>query len=238
MRQPLGDISARGWERVASSIVNAKTLEKSFNLNGQLIRVLRGIDLTVVKGDYLAIMGESGSGKSTLLSLIGCLESPTSGELSINGVDVTYYSESQLAWIRNREIGFIFQDFNLLPKLSVKENVELPLIYKGVPSVDRKSRVTEVIESMGLGDRINHRPNQLSGGQKQRVAIARALVKKPSLILANEPTGNLDKSNTALIVELLHQLHEQGNSILLITHDPSVASHAEKTFRLSDGLLV
>jgi len=223
---------------VASSIVNAKTLEKSFNLNGQLIRVLRGIDLTVVKGDYLAIMGESGSGKSTLLSLIGCLESPTSGELSINGVDVTYYSESQLAWIRNREIGFIFQDFNLLPKLSVKENVELPLIYKGVPSVDRKSRVTEVIESMGLGDRINHRPNQLSGGQKQRVAIARALVKKPSLILANEPTGNLDKSNTALIVELLHQLHEQGNSILLITHDPSVASHAEKTFRLSDGLLV
>lgn len=220
------------------TIIELRDLCKSYHLGKEEIPVLTGISLTVPAGDYLAIMGHSGAGKSTLLNIVGCLDTPTSGEYVLNGRRVTTLSQAQLASVRNREIGFVFQSFNLLPKLDVAANVELPLIYANIGRKRRHEMVGEVLERFGLADRAHHKPNEISGGQKQRVAIARALVKSPSIILADEPTGNLDSHTTADIMAILDQLHHEGHTILVITHEHDVATRAARSLHLRDGRFV
>ena len=191
--------------------------------------------MNIAKNEYVAIMGPSGSGKSTLMNIIGCLDTPTSGQYLFNGLNVSEMNDNELAKIRNREIGFVFQTFNLLARSDSLHNVELPLIYAGVPSAERKRRATETLQHVQLGDRIHHKPNELSGGQRQRVAVARALVTKPSIILADEPTGNLDSKTGEEIMMPFQELHSQGNTIILVTHEPDIAEHAHRTIRLRDG---
>ncbi|WAH36816.1 ABC transporter ATP-binding protein [Alicyclobacillus dauci] len=216
-------------------LIEIHDLYREYAIGGQTIRALDGIDLTIDQGEFVAIMGPSGSGKSTAMNMIGCLDTPTSGQYVIDGYDVTSLSEDQLAEIRNRKIGFVFQNFNLLPKTTALENVELPMMYAGVPARVRRQRAVEALERVGLGSRMHNRPNELSGGQQQRVSIARALVNQPVLLLADEPTGALDSHTTEEILRLFEELHEQGNTIVIVTHEDEVGRHAKRIVRFRDG---
>jgi len=218
-------------------ILSVKDLKKTYVMGNQLVHALQSVTLDIYPNDYVALMGPSGSGKSTLMNLLGCLDTPTSGEYLLNGQKVSEMSDGELAEIRNKEIGFVFQTFNLLPRLSALENVALPLIYAGISKSDRLERAADVLEQVGLGDRMDHKPNELSGGQRQRVAIGRALVNSPSIILADEPTGNLDSKTSLEIMEILDELHKQGNTIILVTHEPDIAQHAHRMIKLRDGLV-
>lgn len=218
-------------------ILSLRDIHKTYSNGSISLEALRGIDLDVDEGDYLAIMGPSGSGKSTLMHIIGCLDVATSGTYELAGQDVSTMSEKQLAVVRNKSIGFVFQQFNLLPSLTAQQNVELPLVYAGVSRIERSRRAAEVLEAVGLGDRMAHRPGELSGGQQQRVSVARALVNNPDLILADEPTGNLDSVSTEDVLRLLAGLHERGRTIVLITHEHDVALRASRTYAIRDGLL-
>ncbi|MFQ5511311.1 MAG: ABC transporter ATP-binding protein [Candidatus Krumholzibacteriia bacterium] len=208
---------------------------KFFDMGSQTIRAVDGVDLEVGANDYLALMGPSGSGKTTFMNIIGCLDTPTSGTYELNGSDVTRLQDSELAHIRNKEIGFVFQTFNLLPRSNAFHNVELPLIYGGLGSGERRERVWEALRSVGLEDRAHHRPNELSGGQRQRVAIARALVNHPSIILADEPTGNLDSKTSTEIMDVLTRLHDEGNTIIVVTHEDEISKYSKRIVRLRDG---
>ena len=220
------------------SLILLKNIYKIYNVGGEEVRALDGIDLVIEDNDYLAIMGPSGSGKSTLMNMIGCLDTPTSGKYEFEGEMVQIMDDSQLASIRNRKIGFVFQTFNLLPKATARHNVEIPLVYANVPKSERMRIATNALKSVGLSDRLHHRPNELSGGQRQRVAIARALVNSPSIILADEPTGNLDSKSGSEIMAILDDLHEAGNTIILVTHEDNIAQHAHRTISLFDGKIV
>lgn len=217
-------------------VIALKDIYKEYKLKEESIPVLHGVSLTVAKADYVAVMGQSGSGKSTLLNIVGCLDTPTSGTYLFKNQSISTFSQNQLAEVRNRQIGFVFQSFNLLPKLDIAANVELPLIYANVPKRQRRQMVMAILERFGLANRHGHKPNEISGGQKQRVAIARALVKQPDIILADEPTGNLDSHTTGEILDVFQQLHEEGNTIVLITHEHDVASRAGRTLHLVDGV--
>jgi putative ABC transport system ATP-binding protein len=218
-----------------NEVILLKKIVRNFALGPQTVRVLKGIDLSIKHNEFVALMGPSGSGKSTLMNLLGCLDTPTSGEYWLNGKDVSSLTDNDLAEIRNSEIGFVFQTFNLLPRSTALENVMLPLIYAGMGSKERKERAEEVLEQVGLGDRMDHRPNQLSGGQRQRVAVARALVNKPSIILADEPTGNLDSKTSVEIMNLFNEIHSNGNTVILVTHEEEIALHSKRIIRLRDG---
>ncbi len=203
----------------------------------EILHVLKGINLDIQRGEYVALMGPSGSGKSTLMNILGCLDTPTSGEYELNGSNVSTMTDDQLAEIRNKEIGFIFQTFNLLPRTTALENVALPMIYAGIKKEERLQRATEVLKNVGLEDRMDHKPNELSGGQRQRVAVARALVNNPSIILADEPTGNLDTKTSIEIMNLIDQIHQGGNTVILVTHEEDIAMRAKRIIRLRDGLI-
>lgn len=218
-----------------SNIIEVKALQKVYRVGGEEIYALRHIDLNVLRNDYLALMGPSGSGKSTLMNIIGCLDTPTAGTYILNGSDVSQLEDDELAAIRNREIGFVFQTFNLLPRYSALDNVALPLIYSGVSKSERQERAREVLDQVNLGNRIHHKPNELSGGQRQRVAVARALVNRPSIILADEPTGNLDSRTSEEIMELFSEIHRLGNTIIVVTHEEDIAACAHRVVRLKDG---
>jgi len=220
---------------MAAPIIKTTDLRKTYQMGTTQVHALAGVSLEVQQNEYVAIMGPSGSGKSTLMNLIGCLDTPTSGQYILNREDVSELDDAELAEVRNREIGFIFQTFNLLPRTDCLSNVELPLIYSGVSSSERKERAAETLRKVGLGDRLDHKPNELSGGQRQRVAIARALVNKPAILLADEPTGNLDTATGDDIMLLFEELHRMGNTILLVTHEDDIAHHARRIIRLRDG---
>lgn len=217
------------------NIIDLREIVKNYRIGKIIVRALRSVDLKIDKNEYVAIMGPSGSGKSTLMNLIGCLDTPTAGQYVLNGKDVSQMEDNQLADIRNNEIGFVFQTFNLLPRYSAIENVMLPLIYAGVSKNQRIEKAKEVLDSVGLIDRIMHKPNELSGGERQRVAMARALVNHPSIILADEPTGNLDSKTSEDIMNLLDEIHEMGNTIIVVTHEESIARHAKRIVKLIDG---
>jgi len=219
------------------AVIRIEGVRKDYVMGVETIRALRGVDLQVTRGDYVAIMGPSGSGKSTLMNVIGCLDTPTAGEYWLNGHAVAQLRDDDLAHIRNREIGFVFQTFNLLARATALHNVELPLIYAGVPRKERQERAVDVLHRVGLGDRMDHKPTELSGGQRQRVAVARALVNRPAILLADEPTGNLDSKTSHEIMALFDELHANGQTIILVTHEPDIAEHARRTVVLRDGLL-
>ena len=219
-------------------LISLKNIYKIYNVGGEEVRALDGIDLDIKNNEYLAIMGPSGSGKSTLMNMIGCLDTPTSGAYEFEGEMVQIMDDSQLASIRNRKIGFVFQTFNLLPKATAQHNVEIPLVYANIQKSERITMATNALESVGLLDRLHHKPNELSGGQRQRVAIARALVNEPSIILADEPTGNLDSKSGSEIMQILDDLHKKGNTIILVTHEDDVARHAHRIIRLFDGKII
>ena len=216
-------------------IIAVKGLTKTYTMGTTQVHALRGVDLEIQANEYLALMGPSGSGKSTLMNLLGCLDTPTSGEYWLNSTNVSTMDDDELAEIRNKEIGFVFQTFNLLPRLSALENVALPLVYAGQSKSARLDRAREVLTEVGLGDRVDHKPNELSGGQRLRVAIARALVNKPSIILADEPTGNLDTKTSIEIMGIFERIHEMGNTVILVTHEPDIAEHCHRMVRLRDG---
>ncbi len=218
-----------------SNVINIEDIVKTYTVGTELVRALRSVSLNIEKNEYVAFMGPSGSGKSTLMNILGCLDTPTSGKYTLNGTDVSHLEDNSLAEIRNKEIGFVFQTFNLLPRYTSLENVMLPLIYAGISKEERIIKATEALESVGLADRMDHRPNELSGGQRQRVAVARALVNKPSIILADEPTGNLDSKTSVDIMRLFEDIHSQGNTIILVTHEEDIAQHARRIIRLRDG---
>jgi putative ABC transport system ATP-binding protein len=216
-------------------VIVTRGLKRDYDMGGEVVHALRGVDIAIRRNEYVAIMGPSGSGKSTLMNLIGCLDTPNGGEYWLNGELVSDKDEDELARVRNREIGFVFQTFNLLPRATALHNVELPLVYAGVGSDERKKRATEALERVQLGDRIHHRPNELSGGQRQRVAIARALVNQPSILLADEPTGNLDSTTSEEIMRVFEGLAEQGQTVIMVTHEPDIAAHARRVIVLRDG---
>jgi putative ABC transport system ATP-binding protein len=218
-------------------IINIKGITRDFPLGSEIVKVLKGIDLTINKGEYVALMGPSGSGKSTLMNILGCLDTPTGGSYILNGKDVSQMSDDELAGIRNKEIGFVFQTFNLLPRTTALDNVALPMVYAGYKKPERNERATKVLTQVGLADRMDHKPNQLSGGQRQRVAVARALVNHPSIILADEPTGNLDSKTSVEIMNLFDQIHANGNTVILVTHEEDIAEHAHRIIRLRDGII-
>ncbi|MCT4645270.1 MAG: ABC transporter ATP-binding protein [Carboxylicivirga sp.] len=218
-------------------MIEIADIKKFYYVGAEVVKALQGVDLSIQKGEYVAIMGPSGSGKSTLMNIIGALDTPTGGKYVLNGTDVSRLTDDALAEIRNKEIGFVFQTFNLLPRYTALENAILPLIYAGVSKQEREKRGKAVMESVGLEDRMNHRPNEMSGGQRQRVAVARALVNNPSIILADEPTGNLDSKTSVDIMRLFDEIHQQGNTIILVTHEEDIAQHAHRIIRLRDGLI-
>ena len=220
-----------------SSVIKIRNITRDFPLGQEVVKVLKGIDLDIDKGEYVAFMGPSGSGKSTLMNLLGCLDTPTSGQYILNGNDVSEMSDNELAEIRNKEIGFVFQTFNLLPRTTALDNVALPMIYAGASKTERAERAKKVLSDVGLADRMDHKPNQLSGGQRQRVAVGRALVNKPSIILADEPTGNLDSKTSVEIMNLFDEIHRAGNTVILVTHEEEIARHAHRIIRLRDGMV-
>ena len=220
-----------------SNVIEIRDIIRDFQLGQEIVHVLKGINLDIAIGDYVAIMGPSGSGKSTLMNLLGCLDTPTAGSYVLNGKDVSKMSDDDLAEIRNTEIGFVFQTFNLLPRTTALENVALPMVYAGKSKTERSERAEQVLTDVGLSDRMDHKPNQLSGGQRQRVAIGRALVNKPSIILADEPTGNLDSKTGEEIMALFDDIHKAGNTVIMVTHEEEVAAHARRVIRLRDGIV-
>ena len=220
-----------------NAIILTQQLSKDYQLGSETVHALREVDIRIERGEFVAIMGPSGSGKSTLLNLIGCLDTPTAGEYWLNGVAVSQLDDNELARIRNREIGFVFQTFNLLSRTTALHNVELPLIYAGVSSRERRERAEGVLAAVGLADRIEHQPSELSGGERQRVAIARALVNEPSIVLADEPTGNLDSSTSAEIMEIIVGMHERGETIIVVTHERDIAAYANRLIALRDGMI-
>ena len=217
------------------TVISIKNLVKNYYVGNQTVRALRGVDIDINRGEYVAIMGPSGSGKSTLMNILGALDTPTSGDYLLNGTNVSHLVDDQLAEIRNKEIGFVFQTFNLLQRYSALENVTLPLIYAGVPKSERQEKALKVLGNVGLEDRVTHKPNELSGGQRQRVAVARALINNPSIILADEPTGNLDSKTSEDIMKLIADIHDQGNTVIVVTHENDIAQKAERVIRLWDG---
>ncbi|WP_299439669.1 ABC transporter ATP-binding protein [uncultured Aquimarina sp.] len=219
------------------NVIDIKGIIRNFQLGQETVYVLKSIDLEIKRGEYLAIMGPSGSGKSTLMNLLGCLDTPTDGTYNLNGNDVSKMTDDELADIRNKEIGFVFQTFNLLPRTTALDNVALPMVYAGISKKDRNARAEQVLTDVGLADRMDHKPNQLSGGQRQRVAVGRALVNKPSIILADEPTGNLDSKTSLEIMQLLDDIHAAGNTVIVVTHEEEVAEHAHRVIRLRDGMI-
>jgi len=218
-------------------VIRIENLTRFYTIGEETVRALNGINLAIEKNEYVALMGPSGSGKSTLMNIIGCLDTPTSGQYFLNGPNVAQLSDSELAAIRNKEIGFVFQTFNLLPRLTALQNVALPLVYAGIPEAERLKKAKEVLEQVGLGNRITHKPNELSGGQRQRVAVARALVNHPSIILADEPTGNLDTKTSEEIMQLFDIIHQAGNTIVLVTHEEDIALRAKRVVRMRDGIV-
>ena len=222
---------------MAQPIIEIKGITRDFALGSETVKVLKGIDLTINKGEYVALMGPSGSGKSTLMNLLGCLDTPTSGHYILNGKDVSIMKDDELAGIRNKEIGFVFQTFNLMPRTTALDNVALPMVYAGFKKPERNARATTVLTQVGLSDRMDHKPNQLSGGQRQRVAVARALVNHPSIILADEPTGNLDSKTSIEIMGLFNEIHANGNTVILVTHEEDIAEYAHRVIRLRDGII-
>jgi putative ABC transport system ATP-binding protein len=219
-------------------VIELSGIVKTYTMGEETVRALAGVDLSIARNEYVALTGPSGSGKSTLMNLLGCLDTPTEGRYLLNGQDVAQMDDDQLAGIRNREIGFVFQSFHLLPRQTVLQNVMQPLVYRGMPHRERVQRATESLHKVGLGDRLSHRPNQLSGGQRQRVAVARALVGEPSILLADEPTGNLDSATSRDIMALFDALHAQGQTVIIVTHEPDIAAHCHRVLRVSDGRIV
>ena len=222
---------------MSTPIIDIKAITRDFQLGSETVNVLKGIDLLINKGEYVALMGPSGSGKSTLMNILGCLDTPTSGSYILNGKQVSEMPDDELAEIRNKEIGFVFQTFNLMPRTTALDNVALPMVYAGFSKTERNERATEVLTQVGLADRMDHKPNQLSGGQRQRVAVGRALVNKPSIILADEPTGNLDSKTSVEIMKLFGEIHANGNTVILVTHEEDIADHAHRIIRLRDGII-
>lgn len=216
-------------------VIEIKEIVKNYQVGSVIVRALRSVSLEIKRNEYVAIMGPSGSGKSTLMNILGCLDTPTKGQYVLNGTDVSKMEDDRLAEIRNKEIGFVFQTFNLLPRYTALENVTLPLIYAGVPRHERDEHAIKTLDLVGLGDRMTHKPNELSGGQRQRVAIARALINNPSIILADEPTGNLDSKTSYDIMDLLDKIHEDGNTVIVVTHEEDIARHAHRIIKLMDG---
>jgi putative ABC transport system ATP-binding protein len=226
-----GEAPSKEW------VIVTRGLKREYDMGGEVVRALRGVDIAIRRNEYVAIMGPSGSGKSTLMNLIGCLDTPNEGEYWLNGAMVSTMSDDELARVRNKEIGFVFQTFNLLPRATALHNVELPLVYAGVPSDERKRRAREALSRVQLADRMDHRPNELSGGQRQRVAIARALVNNPSILLADEPTGNLDSQTSEEIMRVFEGLATQGQTVIMVTHEPDIAAHARRVVVLRDGVI-
>jgi putative ABC transport system ATP-binding protein len=218
-------------------LITIKDIGRKYVIGSEVIHALKSVSLTINKGEFVALMGPSGSGKSTLMNILGCLDTPTKGEYILNGINASHMSDNELAEVRNSEIGFVFQTFNLLPRNSALENVALPLVYAGVNKEDRKERARQALTNVGLGNRIDHKPNELSGGQRQRVAVARALINNPSIILADEPTGNLDTKTSIEIMGLIEDIHAKGNTIILVTHEEDIAQHAHRIVRMRDGLV-
>jgi putative ABC transport system ATP-binding protein len=222
---------------VSTLVIQAVDLRRVYHLGSEEVHALRGVSFEIRRNEYVAIMGPSGSGKSTVMNLLGCLDTPSGGEYWLNGQEVSRMFDDALARVRNREIGFVFQTFNLLPRATAQQNVELPLVYAGVPARTRRERARQALDRVGLGDRMHHRPNELSGGQRQRVAVARALVNEPSLLLADEPTGNLDSATSAEVMRVFDRLHAQGQTIVVVTHEPDIAAHAARVITLRDGVI-
>jgi len=220
-----------------SLVIKIRSIVRNFPLGQEVVKVLKGIDLDIERGEYVALMGPSGSGKSTLMNLLGCLDTPTAGTYELNGKDVSNMTQDELAEIRNKEIGFVFQTFNLLPRTTALDNVALPMIYAGANKEARKKRAEQVLKDVGLADRMDHKPSQLSGGQRQRVAVGRALINKPSIILADEPTGNLDSQTSLEIMALFKDIHDQGNTVIIVTHEEDIAKHTHRIIRLVDGMV-
>ena len=218
-------------------LITIKDIGRKYVIGAETIHALKSVSLSINKGEFVALMGPSGSGKSTLMNILGCLDTPTKGTYILNGIDVSHMSENDLAEVRNSEIGFVFQTFNLLPRNSALENVALPLVYAGISKNDRLDRAKKTLENVGLGNRVDHKPNELSGGQRQRVAVARALINNPSIILADEPTGNLDTKTSIEIMGLIEDIHDKGNTIILVTHEEDIALHAHRIVRMRDGLI-
>ncbi|HEX7938255.1 MAG TPA: ABC transporter ATP-binding protein [Gemmatimonadaceae bacterium] len=218
-------------------VIVTRGIKREYDMGGEIVRALRGIDLAIGRNEYVAIMGPSGSGKSTLMNVIGCLDTPNAGEYWLNGTQVSQMTDDELARIRNKEIGFVFQTFNLLPRATALHNVELPLVYAGVSAAERKERAEAALEAVQLGNRMDHRPNELSGGQRQRVAIARALVNRPSILLADEPTGNLDSQTSEEIMKVFEHLADTGQTVIMVTHEPDIAAHARRVVVLRDGVI-
>jgi putative ABC transport system ATP-binding protein len=229
--QTVGAAPGKDW------VIVTRGLRREYDMGGEVVRALRGVDIAIRRNEYVAIMGPSGSGKSTLMNLIGCLDTPTAGEYWLNGVQVSKMADDELARVRNKEIGFVFQTFNLLPRATALHNVELPLVYAGMGSDERKKRAKEALESVQLENRMTHKPNELSGGQRQRVAIARALVNRPSILLADEPTGNLDSTTSEEIMRVFEQLSKSGQTVIMVTHEADIAAHARRVVVLRDGLI-